>query len=661
MAIDPSKLICPAIFQNFIEGKNGQPLAAGVITFYRDADQVTLKDVYQQTGTPGNYVYTAVNNPLTLSAAGTTVDVNGNDILLFFYPWDETDENVFDPYFITVYDQFGQLQFTRSNFPFVPQEEPGPIINGALTNDNLIINGRFWRNLNTISAGTLNNSWTTQNNTIGTVYYQTVCPDQHDGFSMPDMNYVKNVNGSCTETITFKTFSATTLPIISNDVQPEFYINHNCTADSSGSTQKYYQIPISLHMKTLAGQAFTFTIQGQSVTGATNITVYIYQFCGTGVVSPTRTKIGGFTLTPNWKKFVLNTAIFPPITNLTLGSDGSGGNDDAYYLQIELPVGTTYNLNFCVPSIYLSLAEDAPINDFSSYDVIDTVVASPRTGDVKVSLNNFYPYGWVPMNGGTIAHPNTSLSVVPPTGINIAYQGFDAWALYNLLWNLFSAYGNQITQIYNRNGTIGSFGGSAYGDWNFLKQIAITDTMGQVLLGTVPVPSLTTFYTQTVTATSGGGTLILTAGTPLAFFNGMPVYFTNTGGALPTGISANTIYYVGGFNGTAFGIATTFANAMAGTFIAYTNAGTGTQTVVGAYNGTFEGEYAHTQLVAELAAHSHAPGSGSFFQNVGGVGSTAAFAGGVTNATSAATATTGTSTPFNVTQPGVFFNMFMKL
>lgn len=57
-----------------------------------------------------------------------------------------------------------------------------------------------------------------------------------------------------------------------------------------------------------------------------------------------------------------------------------------------------------------------------------------------------------------------------------------------------------------------------------------------------------------------------------------PIQFTNAGGALPAGIVALTDYYVVKVDADHFKIATTLANAFAGTIVDITDAGTGVQT-----------------------------------------------------------------------------------
>jgi hypothetical protein len=57
------------------------------------------------------------------------------------------------------------------------------------------------------------------------------------------------------------------------------------------------------------------------------------------------------------------------------------------------------------------------------------------------------------------------------------------------------------------------------------------------------------------------------------------VKFSNSGGALPTGLNNTDLFYLCRISATTSKVATTHANAVAGTYIAYTDAGSGTNTV----------------------------------------------------------------------------------
>lgn len=98
-------------------------------------------------------------------------------------------------------------------------------------------------------------------------------------------------------------------------------------------------------------------------------------------------------------------------------------------------------------------------------------------------------------------------------------------------------------------------------------------------------PSLFSAVTETK------GTFTVTIATPAVFtltshgmLTGSQVYLTTTG-ALPTGLAANTNYFVILVGANSFNLATTFANAVAGTAIATSGTQSGTHTLVHAPYG----------------------------------------------------------------------------
>lgn len=649
MAINPSLLISAAILQDYLVDKDaGLPLSSGIITLYSDTQRSLLKPWYMQQGTNPPYSYVELPNPMTLSAVGTIQDVDGNDVIPFFYPY-ETDNVTFDSYYITVQNSDLELQFTRSNFPFVATLSTTSEIS---TNENIITNSCFWRNLESITLNSSSNYNTISINS-NTLYYYTVAPSQHDGYIMPDINYFKNATDG-TDEINFNTFTSS-FPdnILIGDITPEFYMNINCTSIGS-STLRYLQIPLSLHIDSLSG--FTqdsFTVQAMSVDGLNEtLTVGIYQFCGTGVTTPP-ISVKTFVLGPGWNKFVINLPI-PSAQGVTVGQ----GGDDALYIQIGFPSSSVFNVNIALPSFYLS--NTAATNSFQTYDQVNSIISSPRTGDVRISNNSFNSYGWTAMNDGVIA-------LTTPTGLQISRINKDTWPLYNLMWNIAKPYdtgsnSNPICQMYTALGAATNFGSTSYSDFISNKSLALTKSMGRVFLGTVPISSLINTYRTTFVASNSAGTLLLTTANNVNFFKGMPITFSTTG-TLPTGIVSTNVYYVGSFNGTTgLFVSTSFSNAMSGTYIAFTNTGSGTHTITSANTGAIEGQYAHTQLESELAIHHHSPlGGGIGFDVRVAAGGDSNFNAGTQNRADATTGNTGSSTPFNITQPGTFGNIFIKL
>ena len=668
-----SQLVAAPMLQDIFVDASGDLLAGGKIFAYQDADHTTFKNWYYQIGTYGNYSYVALQNPLVLSASGTIQDVNGNDVIPFYYPFDENNSTITQKYFFEVYNSTGTLVFTRANFPS-GVGSGGEIITTGSDLENYIINNRFWRNVGTFSSSNLSNIWTTQYSYSAsaqlTYYYTTLAPSQHDGFSMPDFNYIIQTasapGSSIAETITFNVFTSTAAATVIGDICPEYYINHTCTADTTGSVLKTYQFPISLHIATLQSQGFSVTIQGQSVSGENIIGIYLYQFSGTGSATSAQTLLGTIPLTSVWTKYTLNDLVFPSSTPLALSATG----DDAFYLQISMPTGSVdgiCNLNFTIPSLYLS-SSTVSTNSFATYDQIDAIISDARTGDVRTSVNQFYPYGWVPMNDGVMGLTN------PGNNAQYVRANSDVWQLFYLLWTLGKTYdsgsnSNPLFQMYNNTaGTLAAtnYGASAYLDFTsnisgVTKALQLPFAMGQVFLGTVPVSALLQAasayvgYKSIVTASSSTGLLWTTASSNLLnLFLGNTITFT--GASALVNVNAKNIYYVVPVSSTTFMIATTFANALTGTVVAYTGAETGAVTAYLQQTGSNEGEYAHTQLVAELAAHTHTynvPGSSSLQG-----GANAQFSNALAPAT---TGSTGSSAPFNVTQPGTWLNIYMKL
>ena len=745
MAIDVNSLISAPMLQDAFVAKDGTPLSAGVITCYVDTARTVYKNWYYQVGSPGAYNYISLPNPMTLSAAGTIEDVNGNDVIPFFYPYNETDGSL-QPYYITVQDSNGQFQFTRENFPFF--ENPPENTTAIQTLEQYIINNCFWRNLGPSAINATFTSTTPSVSVNGLpIYYITIAPSQHDGFHLPDITFVKNTFGSA-DTITFKTFPLGDAALFPKNITPEFYINHVATDSVGAETLKAYQFPISLHVQTLDSVNVTFTVSAQDNGSPVNsnfINIALYKYLGTGATSPDPIVVKKFVLTGAWDTYDVSYT-FPTTEDDIFATIPVG--DDAYYLQIQMPTSQICNINFTLPSIYLGT--DIPNNSFKTYDQIDAIINSPRTGDIRLSMNAFNPFGWVAMNGGTIGN---NLSGAGGAVKATARNAQDTWQLFNLLWQAFKLFNvgtaNLLAQMYDFQGNAVTYGATAYADFSGNKCMQLTNSMGQVLLGTVPLANLIAPYqsvftatqvlTNTVTCSNSGGLLLATSTTAQTYILGQQIKFTDaaglpggitqnvtyyalsgpslgtfyiatslanaqsenvlayvssgtanrvvvsvslllsstnalnvyfgspvtfsTTGSLPTGLSTNVVYYLAPINNQLVCVATSYYNAISGNYIAYASAGTATNTLSLFYQGSIEGESNHTQLAAELAYHVHSPLSpalGFFVDDIVSAPKTGPNE-GVSSKINATTAPTGSSVPFNIRQPGIFVNMYMKL
>lgn len=102
----------------FVSNQNAEALANGKIYFYVDSNRTQAKAVFEQvqgSGNPPNYTYQPLPNPLTLSGVGTIQDSGGNNVALYYYPFDQYGNSQL--YYIEVYDQYDNLQFTREAWP----------------------------------------------------------------------------------------------------------------------------------------------------------------------------------------------------------------------------------------------------------------------------------------------------------------------------------------------------------------------------------------------------------------------------------------------------------------------------------------------------------------------------------------------------------------
>ena len=117
--------------------------------------------------------------------------------------------------------------------------------------------------------------------------------------------------------------------------------------------------------------------------------------------------------------------------------------------------------------------------------------------------------------------------------------------------------------------------GAAGAPW----QLKLVDLQGYYRLSGANVTGVaarTLINSNTVTFTNSTGLL----GTYANDFNTFTrVRFLNSGGALPTGLVAGTDYWTVRASATTCRYATSLANAIAGTFIAFVDAGTGTHTM----------------------------------------------------------------------------------
>jgi len=200
-------------------------------------------------------------------------------------------------------------------------------------------------------------------------------------------------------------------------------------------------------------------------------------------------------------------------------------------------------------------------------------------------------------------------------------------------------------------------------------------------LFSVTSPTLGTF---TITIAAPGLATLASHG----LATGDSVYFTTTG-ALPTGLTANTRYWVVKNDANSFWLSTTLANALAGTKITTSGSQSGVHTSVltpyglGDGSTTFNvpnlkssvpvgldqaatefaglgqtgGEKTHTLITAEMPAHTHDTAAGG----PNGSGGTVSYSGANQGALAVTSTSTGGGGSHNNLQPYVTMNYIIKV
>ncbi len=505
--------------------------------------------------------------------------------------------------------------------------------------ENLVINGTFFRPL-----GVIGNPGTP----LTTSTLMILAPSNNaqyvnnalnpNGYTGPDIAFAKS-NTSATDSISFNQFIPSGANTLLTDVTPPYYVNYNCTRAGS-ETYKFFQFPISNGIVNLSNQTVAVRLWANLEGGNPGITLVIRQFYGDGTNSPSPdlTTIISPNFVSGWTLYTFTVDL--PNANGTIGNCGNDGT----FLQIKMPLSVTTNFSFIKPGVFLSAISGDAENimvDYHTNDYIDSIVSTPRTGDIRTSINSFYPYGWVLMNDGTIGDASSNAT---------ARANIDTFPLFDLIWNAFQA--NQpLAPMYTSGGAPAAYGASSIADFSANNQLALTRNTGRVMAGSVPIAISQAF-------TNVGN--VLTVASTASFITGSPVLVS--GGSLPSPLVANINYYVIILSNTTMSLATSYANALSNTAISLTTNGSGTVTAFPQHIlGSFVGEEQHLQLSSEVAQHIHPftlPFSTQSASRGGGGADT------VTNLNPFNSNTAVNSNgghPFNITQPTVYLNIFVKL
>jgi hypothetical protein len=389
---------------------NNEGTAAGgaKLYTYRSLNKIQQKPVFQDPG--GTEPWT---NPILF-------DLNG--VQGPFY-WEVDSSDLADTYYLEAYDADNNLLWTVDDY-FPPGSGGGGDVTTYVPLVNYITNNVF---IDSISDTV---------NPIGSTNL-VIAPANHKGFTPalinpvvtsfgvvgPDTRFVKN-NTTATDQITFPLFPLASAPL-TGDVTPVNYVRYQCTNSPAGETYKSFQFPICQKVKNLSNQVMTFRIWAAVTATPVTLNVYVLQYFGSGTAAtaPIQTTVGTITLTTTWTPYVISLTI-PDVAGASIGTVGQQTDDDALYIQLGMPLGAPCDVLFTKPSLYLG--DINPDLDFESYDQIDSIDSTARTGDIKTSLISSAPLGWVAMNDGSIGNVGSGAT-------NRANA--DTFQLYKTIWD----------------------------------------------------------------------------------------------------------------------------------------------------------------------------------------------------------------------------------
>ncbi len=157
--------------------------------------------------------------------------------------------------------------------------------------------------------------------------------------------------------------------------------------------------------------------------------------------------------------------------------------------------------------------------------------------------------------------------------------------------------------------------GITWGSGNGTSTFNVPDFRGVVLVGAGSGTKVATFVSRSSDTLTVSGVSNISDN---EFQTGQAVFY-HTSATVITGLSNDTTYYVIRISNTTFKLATTLANAIAGTAITLSGSGSGTQTFTVSLTARTladtGGEETHALLVSQIPAHTHTTkvvsGSGS--------------------------------------------------
>jgi hypothetical protein len=350
----------------FRDGVTGEPLRNGFVYFYKDNARTTPKAVYKLSGSPPNYTYTALPNPVQLTGIGTFSDDEGNDIIPHYFPYQGTPsdtDGTIELYYIVVKDEDGVEQWTREGFP----ETTASGSDSAEDLVNYIPNGQFLFH-NDIPA----NEAASPATIAGQITEAATILAQ-GGWSFNRSNIVTS-----TDFVTFEEIAVSS-GVVNPTANPKYGARVRCTV-SDGNTKDLRIKFDDVNKFASTTQEYTFYFEGISNSGGTlSTSVWLIKNYGSGGDPESEEQIGTAIFNTSYQKFSITFTFGTNIGSII-------GSDDYLQLAIRFPSSSTFDTtstNFMLTLGAPTISEYTPQTD-----------ADMKTRGISGWLNNPRPDGY---------------------------------------------------------------------------------------------------------------------------------------------------------------------------------------------------------------------------------------------------------------------------
>ena len=367
MSLNPQFMLAASLQQGFLDKTTGLPLDFGLVFFYSDVNRTVLKPIFTLSGSPPNYSYEQLPNPVILSGIGTIQDGNGNDVIPYYFPFD-ANGNI-ELYYIVVEDKFGVQQFTRQAFPNLTE-----VVTNLLNfSQNLIPNGQFL----------INNTPASYSQSQYTFDYGGGIVNKVINVA-PSWTFQVSNSSTATDTISFTQFLAA---LNNPSASPRYQINIVRSVPNADAVCDLRVRFMDVN-KFQGDSNWSFIFNIESVNALSNVTVKLIKYFGTnspsGAIADTTEEIdwgGPFNLINGQNRFsAVNT--FGINTGKSIGNN----NDDFIEFAIRFPATSTSTFNVGITDVML-------INAAITSQQLPSILFPPTTNGefILQALSNLAP------------------------------------------------------------------------------------------------------------------------------------------------------------------------------------------------------------------------------------------------------------------------------